>query len=51
MQRVEKDAQWVFITRLWFKGNLLVVRDEKSRCYRVNVATKGVEKVICFWNF
>lgn len=48
---LEEDVQWVFITRLWFKKNDLIVRDEKSRCYRVNVATKVVEKASCFWNF
>jgi hypothetical protein len=48
---LEEDVQWVFIIRLWFKGNDLVVRDEKSRCYRVDVASKAVEKVSCFWNF
>jgi hypothetical protein len=48
---LEEDVQWVFIIRLWFKGNDLVVRDEKSRCYRVDVATRAVEKASCFWNF
>ena len=47
---LEEDVQWVFITHLRFKGTVLFVKDEKSRCYRVNVATKVVEKASCFWN-
>ena len=48
---LEEDVQWVFITRLWFKGTSLLVRDERSRCYLVNLATKIVGRKSCYWFF
>lgn len=40
---IEEDNQWVFITKLTLKGNTLVIRDEKNRCYGLNLATKRVK--------
>ena len=48
---LEEDVQWVFITRLAFKENSLLVQDEKSRCYRVDLMTRHVTKKSCFWTF
>ena len=44
---VEEDNQWVFITDLKLVGNTLTVTDEKSRCYRVDLAKKRVKKEHC----
>src|SRR5580693_1373451 len=42
--RMERDVQDVYITDLSLAGSALLVRDEKSRCYKVNLTTKQVEK-------
>jgi outer membrane protein assembly factor BamB len=42
--RMERDVQDVYITDLSLAGSALLVRDEKSRCYNVNLTTKQVEK-------
>jgi outer membrane protein assembly factor BamB len=42
--RMERDVQDVYITDLKLAGSALLVRDEKSRCYTVNLTTKLVEK-------
>ncbi len=44
---LEEDVQWVFITRLKFAGDSLMVQDERARCYRLNLTTRTVEKVVC----
>jgi hypothetical protein len=41
---LEEDVQWVFIARLKVVGNSLWVKDEKSRCYSIDLDTKAVEK-------
>jgi len=48
---LEEDVQWVFITRLAFKENSLLLQDEKSRCYRVDLTTRHVTKKSCFLTF
>jgi hypothetical protein len=48
---LEEDVQWVFITRLWFKENSLLIQDEKSRCYEVDLATKRVARKNCHFFF
>jgi hypothetical protein len=48
---LEEDVQWVFITRLGFRDNSLLVQDEKSRCYRIDLTTKHVTKRNCFLAF
>ena len=44
---LEEDVQWVFISDLKLLDNTLLVRDEKSRCYRVDLATTHVHKSNC----
>lgn len=44
---LEEDVQWVFISDLKLSGNALLVRDEKSRCYRVDLFTKHVQRSSC----
>jgi len=44
---VEEDVQWVFITNLKISDNSLFVRDEKSRCYSVDLTRKHVKKQQC----
>ena len=44
---VEEDVQWVFITKLKIADNSLFVRDEKSRCYSVDLTRKKVKKQPC----
>jgi hypothetical protein len=42
--KLEEDVQWLFITDLKLVGNSLWVKDEKSRCYSINLNIKAVEK-------
>lgn len=44
---MEEDVQWVFITDLQFDANALLIRDEKSRCYRLELNKKRVKKDTC----
>jgi len=44
---MEEDVQWVFITNLKLLDNSLLVRDEKSRCYSVDLGGKHVKKQQC----
>jgi len=44
---VEEDVQWVFITNLRVIGKSLLVRDEKGRCYSVDLSTHRVRKTSC----
>lgn len=44
---IEEDVQWVFISDLKLLDNALLVRDEKSRCYRLDLATRRVQKSLC----
>jgi hypothetical protein len=44
---IEEDVQWVFITDLKLVDSSLVVRDERSRCYSVNLVKKDVQKRRC----
>ena len=43
----EEDNQWVFISDLKSAGNSLLVRDEKNRCYSIDLNTKHVRKAQC----
>jgi len=43
----EEDVQWVFITDLKIVSNLLFVRDERARCYSVDIKTHRVHKASC----
>jgi hypothetical protein len=44
---LEEDVQWVFITNLRLTDNSLFVRDEKARCYSVDLKTHRVRKASC----
>ena len=44
---LEEDVQWVFIRKLKLEGDELLVEDEKSRCYMLNLTTKHVQKTDC----
>jgi len=44
---IEEDNQAVFITSMQLDGNSLLVADERSRCYSVNLTTKKVHKQSC----
>jgi hypothetical protein len=41
---LEEDVQWVFITALRLSGGSLLVKDEKGRCYVVNLDNKSVKR-------
>jgi hypothetical protein len=43
----EEDNQWVFINELKLMGNTLLMKDEKSRCYSIGLATHSVKKQEC----
>jgi hypothetical protein len=40
---LEEDVQWIFITELKLAGSRLIVTDEKSRCYTVELETNTVK--------
>lgn len=42
---LEEDVQWVFVTQLALSDDSLFARDEKSRCYRLNIKTRHIDKV------
>ncbi len=42
---LEKDVQWVFITKLAIQQNKLHVANEKNEEYTLDLATRKVEKV------
>jgi hypothetical protein len=44
---MEQDVQWVFITNLKLVNDALLVRDEKARCYSVDLKTHRVHKTSC----
>ena len=43
----EEDNQWVFIDELKLMNNTLFVKDEKSRCYSIDLSTHAVKKQPC----
>ena len=44
---IEEDNQWVFISDLKLSGNSLLIRDEKARCYLIDVAKRHRKKQSC----
>ena len=48
---LEEDVQAVFITNLKLAGNSLSIRDEKSRCYSLDLSTKHVRRRWFCWPF
>lgn len=43
-QKLEEDIQWVFITDLKSDGDSLLVRDEKGRCFAIDLSTHTVKR-------
>jgi hypothetical protein len=43
----EEDVQWFFITDLKLDGNFILVKDEKARCYSVDLTKKNVKDLPC----
>jgi hypothetical protein len=43
----EEDCQWVFISGLKLDRNALLIEDERSRCYRLDLSTKRVKTEPC----
>ncbi len=43
----EEDVQWVFITDLKLVDHSILVRDEKSRCYWVDLTSRHVKRNEC----
>lgn len=41
---LETDVQWIFITGLAFRGNWLLVTNEKNERFKVDLKTRKVEK-------
>jgi hypothetical protein len=48
---LEEDVQWVFITNLKLVNNSILVRDERSRCYAIDLRKKHVKKQQCQGSF
>jgi hypothetical protein len=42
--KMEEDVQWVFITELKSEGDFLLVKDEKGRCFAINLTTRSVSR-------
>jgi hypothetical protein len=42
--KLEEDAQWIFITHLELSGDSLLVKDEKGRCFAINLTTRAVKR-------
>jgi hypothetical protein len=47
MPWMEEDVQTIFINGLRLAGNAVLVRDEISRCYSVDLITKQVKRRQC----
>jgi hypothetical protein len=46
--RLEEDVQWVFITAMNLSHNALLIRDEGSRCYMLDLRSKIVSRRYCW---
>lgn len=44
---LEPDVQFVYITNLKLMGNSLFVRDERARCYSIDLVKRRVRKHEC----
>jgi len=42
--KLEEDVQWVFITALKLSRESLLVKDERGRCYAVDLPTRVVRR-------
>jgi hypothetical protein len=47
----EEDNQWVFISDLKLDKGTLLIKDERSRCYRLDLSTKRVKAERCHRRF
>ena len=43
----EEDNQWIFISGLWLDQNGLTIKDERSRCYVLDLSNKRVRRNRC----
>jgi hypothetical protein len=43
----EEDNQWVYISGLKLEPNALLIKDERERCYSLDLNTKGVKRENC----
>ena len=44
---IEEDNQWIFISDLKMAGKTLLIRNEKERCFSLDLPTRGVKKEPC----
>jgi hypothetical protein len=44
---IEEDVQWIFIANLKIIDDALLVRDEKARCYSIDLKKRKVRRVSC----
>ena len=44
---IEEDNQWIFISDLKMAGNTLFIRNEKERCFSLDLQTRRVKKGPC----
>jgi hypothetical protein len=42
--KLEEDVQWIFIVGIKPSGNSISIKDEHSRCWRLDLATKKVSR-------
>ncbi|MCU1243713.1 MAG: hypothetical protein JWO71_4439 [Candidatus Acidoferrum typicum] len=43
----EIDNQWIYISYLTLESSALFIKDERSRCYRLDLRTKRVKRDRC----
>ena len=43
----EIDNQWIYISYLKLESNALFIKDERSRCYRLDLRIKRVKRAGC----
>jgi hypothetical protein len=44
---LEEDVQWVYITNLTLEQNALAIKDERGRCYRLDLNKRRVKRDQC----
>ena len=42
--KLEEDVQWIFITEMRLSGDSLLIKDEHSRCWRLELPTRKVSR-------
>lgn len=43
----EEDNQWIYISYMKLEQNTLFIKDERSRCYRLSLNTRHVQRIRC----